>query len=70
MAESAEQRKARHERYKQKLAANPEAYAAFRERGNEAKRRYNANQKLRAGSGPIGKGKPGRIVSLCGWMGW
>ena len=75
MAESAEKRKARHERYKAKLAANPEARAEFLARGKAAKQRYEAKKKLaramtRSGSGPVGSGKPGRIVSLCGWMGW
>jgi len=71
MAEDPEKRKARHERYKAKLAANPEARAEFLARGKAAKQRYEAKKKLqRAGSGPVGSGKPGRIVSLCGWMGW
>ena len=71
MAENAEKRRARHERYKQKLAENPELRADFLARGKAAKQRYNAKKKLvRASAGPVGKGKPGRIVSLCGWMGW
>jgi hypothetical protein len=75
MAESAEKRKARHERYKQKLAENPEARAEYVARSKAAKDRYEAKKKLaramtRSGNGPVGSGKPGRLVALCGWHGW
>lgn len=77
MAESAEKRRARHERLMKKLAENPEAKKEFLARGKAARDRYEAKKKAaragamtRNGSGPVGKGKPGRIVSLCGWHGW
>lgn len=71
MAEDPEKRKARHERHKAKLAADPEAHAKFIARRKEAERKYRAKKNMeRESSGPVGKGKPGRIVSLCGWLGW
>ena len=71
MAEDPEKRKARHARYKARMAENPEMRAEFIARSKAAKKRYEAKKKLtRAGSGPVGKGKPGRLVALCGWEGW
>jgi hypothetical protein len=71
MAESVEKRKARHERYKARIASDPVALADFRKRRDEAKKRYEAKKKfLRDASGPVGSGKPGRLVARIGWMGW
>ena len=74
MSESSEKRKARHERMKAKMAADPEYAAKYREANRAAKKRYEAKKKLekftRESSGKIGSGKPGRIVALCGWLQW
>lgn len=71
MAESAEARKARNERRKARMASDPEYAARERAKDAEAKRRYEAKKRFtRETSGPVGSGKPGRIVALCGWAGW
>lgn len=71
MSESSEKRKLRHERMKAKMAADPEYAERQRALNREAKKRYAAKKKfVRASSGPVGSGKPGRIVALCGWSGW
>jgi len=71
MAESAEKRRARHERAKAKAAADPEYAAKRRAQDKAAKKKYEAKKRFeRQNSGPVGTGKPGRIVALCGWMHW
>lgn len=71
MAEDPEKRKARHQRYKERLAQDPEARAEFMAKSREATKRYAIKKKLqREASGPVGKGKPGRIVARIGWQGW
>ena len=71
MAETSERRKARNERMKAKMAADPEYAAKVRALRAQAKQKYETKKRLeRDTSGPVNKGKPGRIVSLCGWHGW
>ena len=71
MAETPEKRRLRNERRKAKMAADPEYAARQREQGKQAKKRYEAKKRFaRQSSGPVGGGKPGRIVALCGWMHW
>jgi hypothetical protein len=71
MSESSDKRKLRHEKWKAKKASDPEFAAKQRELSRAAKKRYEAKKKLtRQSSGPVGSGKPGRIVALCGWSGW
>lgn len=71
MAEDPEKRKARHRRYMERLAADPAAREDFLARSKAATQRYSAKKKLeRDSSGPVKKGKPGRIVALSGWMKW
>lgn len=71
MAESAEARRARHERRKKRIAMDPEYAAQERARHKAAKDRYEAKKRFaRSSVGPVGSGKPGRIVALCGWMNW
>lgn len=71
MSESSDKRKLRHERMKAKMAVDPDFARKQRELNKAAKKRYEAKKKLsRQSSGPVGSGKPGRIVALCGWSGW
>lgn len=71
MAETPEKRRLRNERMKARMAADPEYAARQREQGKVAKQRYEAKKRFqRDNSGPVGSGKPGRIVALCGWSGW
>lgn len=74
MAESAEKRRARHEREKAKFAADPAYAEERRQKAREAERRYQAKQRMQKRSEPKAPvhidRKPGRIVALCGWMRW
>lgn len=71
MSETPEARKARHERHKARMAADPAFAAKHREQHKQAKKKYEAKKRLqRQSAGPVGTGKPGRIVALCGWMNW
>lgn len=70
MAETPDARKARHERYKARMAADPEFAAKHRAQHSQAKKRYEAKKRFRDGAGAVGKGKPGRLVALMGWQGW
>ena len=66
-----EQRRLRNERRKAKMAVDPEYAARQREIDHRAKQKYEAKKRFeRENSGPVGTGKPGRIVALCGWMNW
>ena len=71
MAESPEARKRRHQKIKEKMAADPE-YAEMQRRMDKVRKdRYLAKKKMtRQGTGAVGSGKPGRIVALCGWERW
>jgi len=71
MAETPEKRRLRNERMKARMATDPEYAAGIRALRAQAKHKYESKKRLeRDTSGPIRNGKPGRIVSLCGWMGW
>ena len=71
MAESAERRKARSERRKAKMASDPEYAAKQKEIEKKAKKKYEAKKRFeRENSGPVGSGKPGRLVARMGWEGW
>jgi hypothetical protein len=71
MAETPEARKARHERYKARMASDPEFAVKHREQSKQAKKKYEAKKRFqRASSGPVGSGKPGRLVARMGWEGW
>jgi hypothetical protein len=48
------------------MLADPE-YAAQQK---DINKRATAKYALKKSRGPVGSGKPGRIVSLCGWLGW
>jgi len=61
-----EQRKRRNEERKKRMLADPE-YAAQQK---DINKRATAKYALKKSRGPVGSGKPGRIVSLCGWLGW
>jgi len=71
MTETPEARRARNERRKARMAVDPEYATKQREQHKQAKKKYEAKKRFeRASSGPVGSGKPGRIVALCGWMNW
>jgi hypothetical protein len=69
--ETPEARKARHERRMARMRADPEYAKAQNALGAAAKKRYEQRKRMaRESAGPVGSGKPGRIVALCGWMNW
>jgi len=71
MAETPEARKARNERRKARMISDPEYAAKQREQHKQAKKKYEAKKRFqRASSGPVGSGKPGRLVARMGWEGW
>jgi hypothetical protein len=51
------------------MLIDPEYAAQQKDINKRATAKY-ALKKSRETSGPVGSGKPGRIVSLCGWLGW
>lgn len=57
------------ERYQAKLISNTQEGADLRARRTSTKYKF-ASKFQREKAGPVGSGKPGRIVSLCGWHGW
>ena len=66
-----EQRRKRNERRKQRMAVDPEYAARQKDINDRAKEKYERKKRFeRENSGPVGTGKPGRIVALCGWMNW
>lgn len=69
-----QRRKERHERDKARALVDPEYAARRREIDKNAKKKYEMKKKIqnlqKEKDGPVGKGKPGRIVALCGWMHW
>jgi hypothetical protein len=66
-----EQRRIRNEARKARMAVDPEYAARQKEIDKAAKKKYEAKKRFdRENSGPVGSGKPGRIVALCGWMNW
>lgn len=66
-----EQRRRRNEERKKRMATDPEYAAQQKAIDKRAKQKYEAKKKFdRENSGPVGTGKPGRIVALCGWMNW
>jgi hypothetical protein len=64
-----EQRRRRNEERKKRMLIDPEYAAQQKDINKRATAKY-ALKKSRETSGPVGSGKPGRIVSLCGWLGW
>lgn len=68
-AEQRAKQQAAVERYQAKLISNTEEGAKLRESRKTTKYKF-ASKFQREKSGPVGKGKPGRIVSLLGWRGW
>ena len=66
-----EQRRLRNIRRKEKMATDPEYAAQQKTIDKRAKENYERKKRFaRENSGPVGTGKPGRIVALCGWMNW
>lgn len=57
------------EKYTAKLISNTEEGASLRASRKTTKYKW-ASKFKRDSEGKVGSGKPGRIVSLCGWMGW
>ncbi len=53
------------------MAEDPEYAAQQKAIDKRAKENYERKKRFaRENSGPVGTGKPGRIVALCGWLGW
>lgn len=71
MAETPEQRKARHQRKKEMLKADPEAMAEFKAKHKIARKKYEGKlRRDREGNLMPESRKPGRLVAMCGWLGW
>ena len=60
---------AANKRYIDRLTSNTKEGEQLRANRKTTKYKF-ASKFKRDGEGPVKKGKPGRIVSLCGWMGW
>ncbi len=66
-----EQRRASYDRMKQRMASDPEYAARKRDIDSRAREKYTQKKQEAAPvPQPHVHRKPGRIVSLCGWMGW
>lgn len=69
-------RKERHEKDMLRMATDPQFAARRKAQDAAAKKKYEAKLKLKREVARIEKeqelrkGKPGRIVALCGWMNW
>ena len=66
-----EHRRASYDRMKQRMACDPEYAARKRDIDVRAREKYAQTKKQEAAPvQPHVHRTPGRIVSLCGWMGW
>ena len=66
-----EQRRKRNEARKKRMATDPEYAARQKDINKRATEKYARKKRFeRDNGGPVGTGKPGRIVALCGWMNW
>lgn len=71
MAESSENRKLRYKLMKKRMAEDPEYAAKVREKQRLADLRCQAKKKQAEDQANKSKsGKPGRLVAMCGWLGF